>query len=345
MHQEKRSGVLSRFRRLGQSERSETGAGERPARAGQPQQTRVVVLIDAENALASKIGDILAEAEAIGQLVSARIYGPWGILGSEACLKAMESTILKPVVCKGCVGGKNSVDIRMVVDAMDALAADAADVFVVASGDSDFLPLIERMHQAGKMVVGIGCSVTNTKYADACDRFVMMGETKKAKAAKKKAAAEKAIAKKATAKQDATAPKELAVAPEPVPDGISDKDAAIMREGIASNAGADGWCAVSKFAKWMQKRRPKMYPKRYGKSSYHGLLGALPGVTVVKRRGGEGYFARVTDDASANASAGDSARLQELVLRPAPEVEIVVSPSKHKDLLQIRAQEKALVAR
>lgn len=337
MHQEKRSGVLSRFRRLAQSERL--------ARAGQPQQTRVVVLIDAENALASKIGDILAEAEAIGQLVSARIYGPWGILGSEACLKAMESTILKPVVCKGCVGGKNSVDIRMVVDAMDALAADAADVFVVASGDSDFLPLIERMHQAGKMVVGIGCSVTNTKYADACDRFVMMGETKKAKAAKKKAAAEKATAKKATAKQDATAPKEPTVAPEPVPDGISDKDAAIMREGIASNAGADGWCAVSKFAKWMQKRRPKMYPKRYGKSSYHGLLGALPGVTVVKRRGGEGYFARVTDDASANASAGDSARLQELVLRPAPEVEIVVSPSKHKDLLQIRAQEKALVAR
>ena len=65
----------------------------------------------------------------------------------------------------------------------------------------------------------------------------------------------------------------------------------------------------------------------------------------MKRRGGEGYFARVTDDASANASAGDSARLQELVLRPAPEVEIVVSPSKHKDLLQIRAQEKALVAR
>lgn len=337
MHQEKRSGVLSRFRRMAQSERL--------ARAGQPQQTRVVVLIDAENALASKIGDILAEAEAIGQLVSARIYGPWGILGSEACLKAMESTILKPVVCKGCVGGKNSVDIRMVVDAMDALAADAADVFVVASGDSDFLPLIERMHQAGKMVVGIGCSVTNTKYADACDRFVMMGETKKAKAAKKKAAAEKATAKKATAKQDATAPKEPTVAPEPVPDGISDKDAAIMREGIASNAGADGWCAVSKFAKWMQKRRPKMYPKRYGKSSYHGLLGALPGVTVVKRRGGEGYFARVTDDASANASAGDSARLQELVLRPAPEVEIVVSPSKHKDLLQIRAQEKALVAR
>lgn len=337
MHQEKRSGVLSRFRRLAQSERL--------ARAGQPQQTRVVVLIDAENALASKIGDILAEAEAIGQLVSARIYGPWGILGSEACLKAMESTILKPVVCKGCVGGKNSVDIRMVVDAMDALAADAADVFVVASGDSDFLPLIERMHQAGKMVVGIGCSVTNTKYADACDRFVMMGETKKAKAAKKKAAAEKAAAKKATAKQDTTAPKEPTVAPEPVPDGISDKDAAIMREGIASNAGADGWCAVSKFAKWMQKRRPKMYPKRYGKSSYHGLLGALPGVTVVKRRGGEGYFARVTDDASANASAGDSARLQELVLRPAPEVEIVVSPSKHKDLLQIRAQEKALVAR
>jgi len=122
----------------------------------------------------------------------------------------------------------------MVVDAMDALAADAADVFVVASGDSDFLPLIERMHQAGKMVVGIGCSVTNTKYADACDRFVMMGETKKAKAAKKKAAAEKAAAKKAAAKkdataQDATAPKEPTVAPEPVPDGISDKDAAIMR--------------------------------------------------------------------------------------------------------------------
>src|SRR6185295_13090880 len=70
--------------------------------------------------------------------------------------------------------GKNSADIKMVVDAMDlSYAKEHLDTFVLLSGDSDFSPLVSKLKENNKYVIGIG--VKNSSSAlliDNCDEFI-----------------------------------------------------------------------------------------------------------------------------------------------------------------------------
>jgi len=70
--------------------------------------------------------------------------------------------------------GKNSADIRMVVDAMD-LAASKSHIttFVVCSGDSDFSPLVSKLKEADKLVIGVGVkNSTSELLITNCDEFI-----------------------------------------------------------------------------------------------------------------------------------------------------------------------------
>jgi uncharacterized protein (TIGR00288 family) len=70
--------------------------------------------------------------------------------------------------------GKNSADIRMVVDAMDmAWSKDHIDIFVVASGDSDFSPLVSKLKENDKYVIGVGVKNSSSDLLiDNCDEFI-----------------------------------------------------------------------------------------------------------------------------------------------------------------------------
>ncbi|MEO8216383.1 MAG: NYN domain-containing protein [Acidobacteriota bacterium] len=70
--------------------------------------------------------------------------------------------------------GKNSADIRMVVDAMDmSWAKEHIDHFVIASGDSDFSPLASKLKENGKFVIGVGVkSSSSDLLIDNCDEFI-----------------------------------------------------------------------------------------------------------------------------------------------------------------------------
>jgi uncharacterized protein (TIGR00288 family) len=70
--------------------------------------------------------------------------------------------------------GKNSADIRLVVDAMDLSHSKAhIDVFCIASGDSDFSPLVSKLKENNKYVIGIGVkNSTSDLLVDNCDEFV-----------------------------------------------------------------------------------------------------------------------------------------------------------------------------
>ena len=70
--------------------------------------------------------------------------------------------------------GKNSADIRMVVDALDLCYTKAhVDTFVVISGDSDFSPLVSKLRENNKIVIGVGVkeSTSNLLIAN-CDEFI-----------------------------------------------------------------------------------------------------------------------------------------------------------------------------
>lgn len=70
--------------------------------------------------------------------------------------------------------GKNSADIRLCVDAMDLCYSKShVDTFVIVSGDSDFSPLVSKLKENGKQVIGLGMKAsTSDLLRDNCDEFV-----------------------------------------------------------------------------------------------------------------------------------------------------------------------------
>jgi len=72
------------------------------------------------------------------------------------------------------MSGKNSADIRMVVDALDLCYTKAhVDTFVIISGDSDFSPLVSKLRENNKIVIGVGVKQSTSDLLIAnCDEFI-----------------------------------------------------------------------------------------------------------------------------------------------------------------------------
>ena len=70
--------------------------------------------------------------------------------------------------------GKNSADIRMVVDALDlCYTKEHVDTFVIISGDSDFSPLVSKLRENNKLVIGVGVKNSTSDLLIAnCDEFI-----------------------------------------------------------------------------------------------------------------------------------------------------------------------------
>ena len=70
--------------------------------------------------------------------------------------------------------GKNSADIRLAVDAMEiCLTKDHIDTFAILSGDSDFSPLVSKLKEFGKTVIGVGMQqATSSLLVEVCDEFI-----------------------------------------------------------------------------------------------------------------------------------------------------------------------------
>src|SRR5438445_4314655 len=70
--------------------------------------------------------------------------------------------------------GKNSADIRMVVDALDLCYTKGhVDTFVILSGDSDFSPLVSKLRENAKTVIGVGVkNSTSDLFLNNCDEFI-----------------------------------------------------------------------------------------------------------------------------------------------------------------------------
>ncbi|MGI9325117.1 MAG: NYN domain-containing protein [Pseudomonadales bacterium] len=98
--------------------------------------------------------------------------------------------------------GKNSADIRMVVDALDLCYTKAhIDTFVIVSGDSDFSPLVSKLRENAKTVIGLGVkNSTSDLLINNCDEFIYYDDLVRSEAkVKKRKRPKKAVAKKASA--------------------------------------------------------------------------------------------------------------------------------------------------
>jgi uncharacterized protein (TIGR00288 family) len=105
--------------------------------------------------------------------------------------------------------GKNSADIRMVVDALDLCYTKShVDTFVIISGDSDFSPLVSKLRENNKLVIGVGVKQSTSDLLMAsCDEFIyyddLVRDSEKPRRTRRKSTAKKANAKKSASKKPA----------------------------------------------------------------------------------------------------------------------------------------------
>jgi uncharacterized protein (TIGR00288 family) len=184
--------------------------------------------------------------------------------------------------------GKNSADIRMVVDALDLCYTKShVDCFVIISGDSDFSPLVSKLRENDKYVIGIGVrAATSDLLAANCDEFIFYDDLVREQEAKKKRAQ-----KQAPAKAAARAKKPAAKTDEKIEDRAEEKseDKGEDRgdderrqealdflvetvEELIAERGSDERIWGSMVKTTMKRRRPGFSETAYGYRSFRELV-------------------------------------------------------------------------
>jgi uncharacterized protein (TIGR00288 family) len=108
-----------------------------------------------------------------GKVIAKVAYADWNRF-REYTRDLHENGIELIEIPRRATSGKNSADIRLVVDAMDlSWSKEHIDTFVIVSGDSDFSPLVAKLKENGRHVIGLGMKAsTSPLLANGCDEFI-----------------------------------------------------------------------------------------------------------------------------------------------------------------------------
>jgi uncharacterized protein (TIGR00288 family) len=144
---------------------------------------RIALLIDYENlALGSRdslgvpfdlrpVADALAER---GRVVTRRAYADWSFFDEDRRMLTRNHVELIEMTQRMGASRKNAADIKMAVDAIEvAYERDYVTTFAICTGDSDFTPLVHKLRELNKRVIGFGVrDSTSTMLPPACDEFL-----------------------------------------------------------------------------------------------------------------------------------------------------------------------------
>lgn len=159
--------------------------------------------------------------------------------------------------------GKNSADIRMVVDALDLCYTKShVDTFVIISGDSDFSPLVSKLRENNKVVIGIGVKDSTSNLLSAnCDEFIFYDDL-----VREQKPTRKHVAKKTPAAKDIKETKAITKRQEAL-DFIVE-----TLEGLADERGEEEKMWGSMVKQTMKRRRPGFNESYYGYRSFRELV-------------------------------------------------------------------------
>ena len=212
------------------------------------------------------IGLVLERLLLKGSIVTKKAYCDWDRYKTfkkgmhEAAFELIEIPHVK-------MSGKNSADIRMVVDALDlCYTKEHIDTFVIISGDSDFSPLVSKLRENAKTVIGVGVKQsTSDLLMSNCDEFILYEDlapkpsdgaaTKKSRSRKKSSKTKK----KAVEKKDDPAQEAI--------DLVIDTTEALYAE---RGDRAKLWGSMIK--QTLKRRRPGFNESFYGFESFSDLL-------------------------------------------------------------------------
>ena len=170
--------------------------------------------------------------------------------------------------------GKNSADIRMVVDALDLCYTKAhIDTFVIISGDSDFSPLVSKLRENAKTVIGVGVkNSTSDLLIGNCDEFIFYEDLIAEVALPRSSSRQRRTARKpkADSQPEKTAAKPISAETGPLAEGI--KLVLETAEALYAERGDRAKLWGSMVKQTLQRRRPGFNETAYGYRSFNDLL-------------------------------------------------------------------------
>jgi uncharacterized LabA/DUF88 family protein len=197
-----------------------------------PDTGKLAVLIDADNAQASTIQELLAEVSRYGTASVKRAYGDWTTPNLKGWKNVLHKLAIQPMQQFNYTTGKNATDSSLIIDAMDLLHSGRLDGFCLVSSDSDFTRLATRIREAGLLVYGFGEKKTPPPFVAACDKFIYTEILKP---------------------QEATQVGQSIAPLEPM-----------LRAAVDASAREDGWSALSSVGSMILKNNPSFDSRNYG---------------------------------------------------------------------------------
>jgi uncharacterized protein (TIGR00288 family) len=271
------------------------------------------------------IADALAER---GRVVVRRAYADWSYFEEDRRMLTRHQVELIEIPQRMGMVRKNAADIKMAVDAVElSFERDYITTFVLGTGDSDFTPLVHKLRELNKRVIGIGIEAsTSALLPAACDEFLFY---ERLEGVEPKRPAKRAAKKGGGRSTKATVPANEEPEPEKVaPAEETDLDALVTRTlaGLARSSGGPVLASMLKRA--MLRKEPTFSEADHGFRTFGELLrnlaergvvevhqGSAPGdpeVTLPSEGGDEDVAFALLRDTVARLSAKGPVRLSGL---------------------------------
>jgi len=243
---------------------------------------RIALLIDADNAPASKIEEVLAEVARHGVANVRRAYGNWKSPSLKGWEAVLHEYAIRPIQQFAYSRGKNASDMAMVIDAMDLLYARNLDGFAIVSSDADFTPLVMRLLTDGVKVYGFGEKKTPDPFVNACSKFTYLEALGQAHASAPDAHPEGAGTGETGEAGSEARPRKTGA------EMRSDtKLVNLLRRAVASAEGEDGWSHLGPVGSQIGNQA-SFDPRNYGYGKLSDLLAAI-GLFEMKKDGKSSY--------------------------------------------------------
>lgn len=222
---------------------------------------RLAVMIDADNAQASLVQELLAEVSRYGTATIKRAYGDWTTPNLTQWKGVLHANAVQPMQQFRYTTGKNATDSALIIDAMDVLHSGHVDGFCLVSSDSDFTRLATRIREAGLAVYGFGERKTPAPFVAACDKFVYTEILRE-----KPEEIAKAV--------DPKAGGDGAIKPEPVPELPKLKP--MVLKALEVTARDDGWSTLSALGGQLTRNHPSFDSRNYHEAKLGDLMRKQP---------------------------------------------------------------------
>lgn len=217
--------------------------------------TKLAVLIDADNAQASIINELLAEIARYGTASVKRIYGDWTTEKLKGWKTVLNELAIQPIQQFAYTIGKNSTDSALIIDAMDLLHTGHLNGFCLVSSDSDFTRLATRIREAGLVVYGFGEKKTPQPFVAACDKFVYT-EILRSQQEPASAPSRPNVQFPADRKKDESKSADKIIE--------NVKLEQMIRAAVTAISSDDGWVPLGQMGSMLLKNNPSFDPRNYG---------------------------------------------------------------------------------